>query len=599
MPRQWTSKDRPVGDRLAPKIAVLVEHILTEHLRKSSAHRAKIGTQAALDFFATIESERNEFAGDLLAKLLGHEETPEELERLLQFIHHGHGELSSILASQVLGATIGTGMGAGVANILAPINQRIMQIDPHQILPPGQMAALSAAGIVEPARARLESQRSGLPYEKTEWLEAAAVQWPGLADLLDLFRRGEIDEPEFSLALERQSVPAGWVPKLFNLRREHLSIADAALAVLRGAISEDEGIAIAAINGYDKKDFETFTYNTGEPPGLEQLLEAYRREFIDDDRLKRGIKQSRVRDEWIDVVEKLRFEPASPADAIRGAVQNHISKAEAKKICEQGGLEPSAFEWMFETAGNPPGTMQMVELYVRGKMTKAQLEQGIRESRYKDKYVQQIIDLKRKIPSIYQINTLLKAGSITEAEGARLLAESGYEADVAKSIVHTAAHGAIVKEKQLAKAEVLELYEDKAISEAETLRLLEALGYHGNNAKLMLRLVELKREKSLRNAAMSPVKTEYVNRRIEEKEAELALNALGLPHEQVSYSIALWTIERDTHTKFLSEAQVVKANTLGLISDAEAEKRLMGLGYPQEDARLLLDSEKGRTKPAP
>lgn len=599
MARQWTSRDRPVGDRLAPKIAVLVEHVLTEHLRKSSQHRAKIGTQAALDFFATLEAERDEHLADLLGLFTGHEGTHPAAEKLLAFMHHGHGELAELLVHNAVGGAAQATFGQAMNQLLAPILWEINEKEPNTLLAPTDIAAAFVRGLATDHFKHGEMIKQGFDESREAVITDLAQEFPSFGEMLDLWRRGQVDEGQVLHVLQRAGIDTIYSKALTTLKREHLSIADAALAVLRGAISEDEGIQIAAVNGYDKKDFETFTYNTGEPPGLEQLLEAYRREFIDDARLKRGIKQSRVRDEWIDVVEKLRFEPASPADAIRGAVQNHISKAEAKKICEQGGLEPSAFEWMFETAGNPPGTMQMVELYVRGRMTKGQLEQGIRESRYKDKYVQQIIDLKRKIPSIYQINTLLKAGSITEAEGARLLAESGYEADVAKSIVHTAAHGAIVKEKQLAKAEVLELYEDKAISEAETLKLLEALGYHGNNAKLMLRLVELKRERSLRNAAMSPVRTEYVNRRIEEKEAELALNALGLPHEQVSYSIALWTIERDTHTKFLSEAQVVKANTLGLISDAEAEKRLMGIGYPQEDARLLLDSEKGRTKPAP
>ncbi|MGH2831554.1 MAG: hypothetical protein ACRDK2_02160, partial [Solirubrobacteraceae bacterium] len=400
-------------------------------------------------------------------------------------------------------------------------------------------------------------------------------------------------------ALNHAQTPTGWEPRLMSLKREHLGAADAALAVLRGTISEEEGAKIAAISGLNTADFGTLIFNTGEPPGLEEMLEAYRRKIIDKTRLEKGIRQSRVRDEWSDVVEALRFSPASPADAIRGAVQNHLPADKAKQIFEEGGIRGDDWQWMLESAGNPPGTMQMISLLRRGKAPQKVVEEAIRESHVKDKYIPYILDLKRVIPSIFQINKLLSTGSLSETEGARLLHEAGYEKDIVGPLVHSAVSGAVVKDKELAKAEISELYYDGAVSEAEALKLLLGLGYHESNAKLVLRIVELKREKTLRQAAMSPIKTEYVARRIDKAEAETRLNGLAIPHTQVQYALAAWTIDRDAHTRVLTEAQIVKANTIGLLDDAATEAKLIAIGYHRDDARILLDSEKGRVKPAP
>ena len=599
MARSFKHPTAPVGDKLAPKIAHLVRHVMNEHLRETGGVRSKIAVQAALDFFKTITDERDEHAAELLGLWLGGEKTHPGAEKLLQFIAGGEGEMSALLSSGVLSSAVGSSIGSGLANILAPLNQAIMLADPAQILPPGQMAALAATRIVDPGYAAHISAMSGIPGVASAYLLEASYNWPSAEQGLELFRRRKIDQAALSHILRRNAIPEAYIEGLTELWERPLDPEELALMVLKGIKTEEEARSEATLSGVNTDRLDRMILATGEPPGLEQMMEAYRRKLVDGPRFEKAVRQSRVRNEWTDVLLALRFQPASPADAIRGAVQGHIDKAKAKTIAEEGSLRPEDFDWMYETAGNPPGTMQMIELWRRGKMTQKQVEQGIRESRYKNKYIGPITDLKRVIPPLYQITRILTAGGMTNAEGAKLLTELGYDKTVVTGLIHSATGGKVAKQKEVAVGILEELYYDHAIDEAEALKHLKALGYDDASAKLILSVVDLRREKTVRQAAMAPIKTEYVNRHLDRNEAQQRLDALGLPHKQVTFALDVWTVDREAHTKLLTEAQIVKANLLGLLDDANAEARLEALGYRHEDARLLLDMEKGRSTPAP
>lgn len=599
MSRRYGHDQSHLGAKLGPKLALLVSQAMTDNLRRSGGYRAEIGTQAALKFFQTLERERNTHLSDLLGMFTGHEQTPQELEKALRFMEGGSGELSQLLVHSALSGAVATSIGSGIADLLAPVNQEILHQSPFQIPEAGTAAQLTAARLIEESTALDTIRRSGIDEGWGKRLIEAAYSWPALGELLELVRRKVIDGSQLVLALRRQGVPEQYLGPILNLQHEHLAPADAALATLRGVITEADGETIAALSGVGANDFKILVENTGEPPGLEQLLEAYRRDIIPQARLQRGIRQSRVRDEWIDVVERLRFTRASPSDALRGVVQAHITSEQGKAIALEGGLDPRDWQWLLETEGNPVAPIEAISLWRRGKMSQAQVEQAIREGRTKNKYIPALLNLKRALPSLYQIKQLLASGSISEAEGSRILHELGYETDLVSGLVHSATHGQVVKEKQLAKSEILSLYFDHAIDDHRATQLLKALGYSAANVSLLLRLTELQREKTIRQASMSPIRSAYLHRHITEREASAKLDQLGIPHAERDFALAQWAVDREATKKSLTEAQIVKANERKLLTDSEAESRLLDLGYTLGDARILLDLEKTRSHPAP
>jgi hypothetical protein len=530
---------------------------------------------------------------------LGGEDTPAELEAVLRFIAHGQGEASELLSSLGMGSAVGTSIMAAIQNYLAPVNQKLIAADPFSLLDPSTIAAASHRGLTGEAEAISEAAKGGISQGRFNILKAMSEAYPSLSEAIELLRRNEITEGEAILALERNGVASGYLAPLLSLKREHLGPADAALAVLRGHLDEAQGLAIAEIAGLTEEDFGTLVYNTGEPPGLEQMLEGLRRGFISDEELRKGIKQSRVRDEWTPLVEKLRFTPASPADAVNAVVQGHLSAADAQQIAEWGGLRPQDFGWLVENAGNPIANMEALELWNRGLIDQPRVEEAIREGRTKDKYIPNVLKLRVKLPPVFQTIKAVATGGLTPARGAELLKHEGYEPDVIAGLVHSATSEQSGKVKALAVTQVTELYEELAFTEDEALSHLELLGLTHANALLTLRLADLKRERKIVDAGLSPIKSQYTARHITEAEASSLMDKLKLPAAQRDLLLEVWTIERAAERKVLTPAQVVAANKAELIPDADAEQRLVDHGYVLEDARILLDLEKGRKVPAP
>lgn len=591
-------KHQQLGGRLGPRLAQIVRDSHTAHLLGTADYRAKLHAEGLNEFFRGMSREKHQFTSPLWALFLGAEDTPPELEEALRFIAHGQGELSEVMGSLGLGQAVGTSILSGISNYLAPINQRLIATQPNSLVDPATLAAAVARGWTDEDTAKAEAARGGINSGRFNLLHNLALQYPSLTEMLTLWRRGEIDEEQVVEGLERIGLHSGYTHGLLSLKRQHLQPADAALMVLKGIMSEGEGTATAGYEGLDPQDFHKLVLATGEPPGLMQLLEAYRRGFIDKERLEKGIKQSRVRDEWADVVERLRFVPASPSDALRGVVQHHISEAEGKQIAEWGGLRPEDWDWLVQTEGNPLAVGESLSLYNRGLMSQAEVEQAMRESRLKDKYTSKAMHLHVKLPPAFQIGKMVATGSMTMKRAAELLRWEGYPDDVAQSFVHSSSSDQAAKAKNIAEGQVLELYHDHALTEAEALAHLEALGYHGHNAKLLLTTTDLKRDRTLQEAALSPIRTAYVGRHINEQEASSDIDKLRIASTQRDYLLALWNIERASHRKLLTEAQIVKANEKELFTDEVALERLQGLGYTESDARLLLDLEKGRKAPA-
>ncbi len=589
------AKHQRLGGKVGPRVAELVSKGMNDNLRRTAGIRTKLAAEGANEFFRGMSREKRQHTSPLWGLYLGHEQTPDELEKVLKFIATGQGELSEVMGSLGMGNVVGTSILSSIQNYLAPLNQQLIAALPNSLIDPGTVAAAHVRGFMETGAAQAEAAKGGINGHRLSILEHLAVDFPALPQLLELWRRGLISDVMVREALTKQGVSKEFFPGLLALKREHLGPADAALGVLRGWIDTPTGAEIAAKSGIDGNDFDLLIKNTGEPPGLMQLLEAYRRGFIDKARLDKGIRESRVRVEWIDVIEKLRFEPASTSDAARAVVQHHLTSEQGKQIAEWNGLRPEDWGWLIKTVGNPPGPMEMLSLLNRGQVSREGVEQALRESHIKDEYIPHIIQLKVKIPPLFQLAKMVERGAMSPKRGLQLLLDEGYEQDVAESLIHSATTGQTVKEKRLAAGEVQELYHDHAITRENAVKHLEAIGYHKANAEWLLSIIDLKRERTLQEAALSPIKSNYIAHHVNHATASGMIDKLGVPAAQRDYLLALWTVDREARKRTLSEAQIIAANVRGMFTDEVALQRLEGLGYSNEDSRILLDLEKGRT----
>jgi hypothetical protein len=474
--------------------------------------------------------------------------------------------------------------------IFQPIKHWIAAQVQTELIDPQTAADLVARGFMDHKDASFEAAGGNLAGWRFDNLISAAQIRPGLADMLTMWRRKMITDGDFVTALEHDGYDQFWqaaIPQLFS---QLLSPADIALAVLRGEKTQTEGEAYAMQLGYGADDFNTLILNTGEPPSPQDLLFGYRRGYIGKDELEHGLRQSRLRDEWIPFMETMRYVPMATADAVRATVENYLTPDEGKAIAQQNGLLPEHWDYLYESWGRPLAHEQMADLYFRGKASLQQFDQAMRESDIKDKYIPQALEIATRLLPIYQITDALKAGIIPMQDAATQLLQQGYDEIAVSTILKYALHTTATAGHELTRAEIVSLYADGGLTRAQAVTHLEAIGYTSEIADQTLLVQDLKAHAAELRSEIKVIRDNYVSGAIDQVTADAELKQLGLTGNQVTINLATWNREKRRASKGLSEAQVIKAAKAGTYTFGQALQLLAGIGYSKGDAAVLLTS---------
>lgn len=583
--------DPTLGDYLQEKVTAAIVDALTQLKDELTKIAEAGGDHAAGGTLGTIDRITG-VIGNVLGALAGGATMFEDV------LGVAGGPLEQVMADAT-GSALSFGHGYLIGYFLwnllspafAPLTQGVNQLTQFQILDPQTLAQLAAKRLIPDAHAETEGEKSGLSDNTTHTLIEAAYQYPQLTDLLALLNRGMIQREDVVTALERSGAPGAYIDALISLQDQVLSPPDIALAALRGDITEDEAKAMAIQVGVNESLLGLLMGNTGEPPGAMQMLEMYRRGFIDETRLERGIKQSRMRDEWIPYFRKLRYEPMSVADAVDAAVQNHLTQDEAKQIAELDGLDPQYFHTLYETAGEPISRVEALELMHRGLMTQAEVEQAIRESHIKDKYIPYILELGRKLIPYRTINTIVNHGVRPVEWGVQYLVSLGYTHDDATALMGTSTSTKVAQTKHLTETMALDLYEAKAITEQEAIGLLGNIGYNTQEATYLLHVQDAQATLKEQNTAISRIRTAYVDGKITLTDASNDLDNVGVLATHRDKLLKEWQVEKRTAVRVLTPAQVADAVKYQLWTFDEAHSKLVDMGYSKDDATIFLGVE--------
>jgi hypothetical protein len=520
-----------------------------------------------------------------------HDKLPDDspAKPLLQFMAHETGQLQAGAGvSAVAGSILGS-LAQVINNELSPSVRGVLETNPHMLPDPGTLAQLAAKGEASTSDVVSSIAQQGINPGWAQAMINANYAYPDPASGLDMVRRGLIDNATFMTWAEHNGIPADVATKWLDTVHIPLSPADVALAVLRGNMPMAEAVGVAAQWGLTQTDFNVVIDNTGEPPATEQLLEAHRRGFIDDARLVKGILQSRIRNEWVDVIKDLAFVPITTADAVNAVVQNHLTQAQGEAIANQNGLEPGNFNTLVETAGSPLSRTEMEELYNRGEVTQAQVYQALSESRLKPKYNDLAFMLHSRLLTPRELADMVVWGAITQQEAVAKAMESGYAKDDAARLVSSSINRKLQTQRQAIVSAIEVLYEDNAISEETASGTIGTLGFEPTEITFMLQAAELRRQSKVVNAGLTAIRSKYIGHHIDSGQASSLIDAMGIPHQQRDALLQLWQIEHDANVEQLTAPQILKALKLELITPDDALTRLVNKGYIADDAALLIE----------
>jgi hypothetical protein len=367
-----------------------------------------------------------------------------------------------------------------------------------------------------------------------------------------------------------------------------LSAADAATAVERAILTQEQGDAWAAMSGFDPLAFTQLVSLSGEPPGLEEMNSLWRRGLLAESELDRMIAYSRVRLEWAGYVKLLAQESMTPGDALEATLKGVVDSEAGAEFFRIGGGLPDQFQTLLDTTGDAIGVEAAANLWNHGLITDAQMEAVVLHSRINPTFEPMAELLRHHWLAPFQISEALTKGTITPDLAAEWLLADGYPADQVAALAGTGAENKVAPIKALTESQLASMYETGLISKAVAESSLEALGYNLSESDMLLALYEEKRILSMANAAVTATRAAYLKGRVDDPTATTQLTSLGIDADAITQYLAVWKVEAASELKALTPAQVGAMVKAGYITTADATARWAADGYDATDAGLLL-----------
>ncbi len=350
----------------------------------------------------------------------------------------------------------------------------------------------------------------------------------------------------------------------------------------------------------------------GLPPALQELFALHRRGIINLDEVKKGLQEGDFRDDWIDNVVQLAHDYLTPADFIRAAVQGQMDYTTARQWASTTGLDVKTelpidaaqigfsddmFGLGVSLAGRPPGPAELGRMANRGIIhwqgtgaAAVTFQQGIAESDVKTKWTPYLAKLTEYVPPPRSIGTLLTHGAITHDQAVAYWQESGVPTQLAQSYAFEAEQQHIEQQKLLARGEILTAYYDSVLNKDDAAAMLGDLGYEGHVAKVMLEVVDFRREISAINRVVSKIETLYGSYKLSAAHAKTALEDVGISGDQADRLLHTWEAVRTAPVRLPTVSEIGAAVHYGTIDQAEALDELAKLGYQPRDAAIVLSA---------
>lgn len=575
------------------KLGVRIANVVSQAIVSTHSKLLHVKHRLAMAIFHSISDmisdEVHGTIGPILHQL--HDEyDPDGLAYgLLHFVATQKGQLQAAIGTAASASGLLSSVGEIVNNELSPSVRGILRSNPHLLPDTNTVARLAAMNLSTGQNAVEAINEQGIDTGWAEALIAAQHTYPDVSTALDLLRRNVIESAHFREWMLLNGYRSEDIDALITLVSNPISPADAALALLRGNIDQAEAYRIASDAGLSQSDFNTLVANTGEPLGLMELLEARRRGFIDDARLERGIIQSRIRNEWLDVAKAIAFSPMSTADAVNAVVQNHLSQQQGASIASQNGLEPGMFDTLIQTAGEPLSRTEMEQLFNRGLVTEAEVKQALAESRLKNKYSDLAFALHERLLPIRNLSEAVEFGAMTMQQAVTEAMKQGYSESNATALIQSASARKLQTYRHGIVTAAESLYIDNAMSLEDAMTVASHAGFDTAEATAIFQGAEYKRQSRMVGAATSAVRAKYILRHLDKNAASTLLDSIGILAEHRDQLLAIWDIERSANVAMLTEAQIVKAYKKGTFTQQQATDRLSAKGYSVDDIAVLLE----------
>lgn len=455
------------------------------------------------------------------------------------------------------GVAVGVGVGGAVGGVIEPRLRQIQNVAwrRFQTMP---LQAVEAAELVASGERDMEwgieeATNVGVNEERFRALVDMADSAPDLGTLFELWRRGYITDGEFAEGARKGTIEGKWIAPLALLKRELLTPAQLANAVVQGFRDLDDAADDAELQGLTRADFETMVDVTGLPPGPETLQEWARRGIITEAELAQGIREGHTKtkyiDEYVASLERVLSAPEYAGLWLRG----WLTEQEAKKGGALTGFGAEEMELLYKNRGRPATTRQVHIGWQRGgrlpgaATEREAFETAVKQSNIRTEYADLLWKSRYTYPSAFVLRALTADGTFTAAQAEEALVHSGWRPDWAKLAAEKWAGGS-----------------------GET-----ASGKWADRARARL---------------FTAAHADYMDGNASDDDARALLTAVGATAAEQTTIIGLWNLERERTRRDLTQAQILRLYKKSIWPRERAQAALEDLDLEPGDASDLLDA---------
>lgn len=264
-----------------------------------------------------------------------------------------------------------------------------------------------------------------------------------------------------------------------------------------------------------------------------------------------------------------------PAVAVETVLKGVLTQGEAGGLAKRSGYNETQFDHMVKAAGQAIGTAEALLLLRRGQITEDEFQSVLRYSNMNPKFYGMAEKLKYGPPTVGEVITGALKGHLTEGQAREMIGEAGLNPDNFDWLLKTAG-------RPIGAVEASHLWRHGKISGDE----LEDIVRSSDVNNRFLPAVKLA---SLWLPPPRSIMAMWRAKALTEGETRDALTKAGVEEPFLSAMIDEGRNSGSSGTKEISQAATVRMYVTRLLTRAEARARITGLGYPGEDADLLLD----------
>ena len=465
--------------------------------------------------------------------------------------------------------------GVAVAPALEPVVQDVKNKawSEHASKPleAGDVAGIVAEDVELQAWGIGEATLTGIDSARFVALLGEALNAPGLGELMQMWRRGLIDDAGFTHGLRKMKLETRWDKPLMALRGARYTPAEIALGVVRSVIGDPgwlvetldtsdsnvkqykpvavDAVAEAAVSGFDSERMRGLVGSIGLPMASITAAQAFYRGILTKGAYHQAILEGDTRPEWADAILEQARQIASASDYVNARLRGWIDDAAMYAGTARHGMSAEDTQILYLIHGRPAAPGQMATASFRGingpdgvPMDRAQFLKGIAESDIRPEWGDMLWESRYHYPPLFQLSRLVQAGAVTPDVAVSWSEKEGYAPEVVDALRAYWAKPGTGSTKEATAADLLALWDGGHADTSATLAALEQLGYSAPEAQRKLDTVKARRVASARTTAISDLHAAFKKGDITGEQALTGLLQLGIPEADADRIAVYWAI---------------------------------------------------------